>query len=507
MSATADQVIAKAVSQLGKHYSRPNGVSPYGAWYAERVGDRSFRTAPWCAMFISWCAAQVGATNIIPIHAYTPSGVSWFKSRGQWHTRSPKRGDLVYYKFSGPRVHHVGIVERVHSDGSVTAIEGNTSGTAGGSQRNGGVVARKRRKTGIVGFGRPNYGSAPSKRSGDWLKIFFGNIANGNDTGQTTWDSRKGALVREIASADADVIALCEVGGSRYLDFLDRRLDAVLTDGQRPDYERVPAGGKSRHIWRKKSTTQFKDSGFHTFSAVVGGKSMYLHWAALDVEGTEALVYLVHLISGGTNEAERARASQVKELVDHAEENRKKRGIGRSRVVIAGDFNTTNEATLRPLAGLGFVRADKVAASASNAGLVSFVGWSGRKVAGEPIDMIFVHAGDRPVRKTNLRIVPGLSDHGFPVAILQRQGANPSPPTPENPGRVLRRGTTGEDVRALQAGLNRVFPSYSKLVVDGDFGPKTESVVQQFQHRSNLVRDGIVGPATRTALSSHGINL
>lgn len=156
MSSTADALIAKAASQIGNYYNRPNGTSKYGKWYGDRVKNKSFYTAPYCAMFVSWCAAQVDATDIIPVHAYTPSGADWFKKRGQWHA-SAKRGDIVYFRWTGNRIHHVGIVEKVHSDGSVTTIEGNTAGSAGGSQRNGGVVARKRRKAGIVGFGRPKY--------------------------------------------------------------------------------------------------------------------------------------------------------------------------------------------------------------------------------------------------------------------------------------------------------------------------------------------------------------
>lgn len=61
---------------------------------------------------------------------------------------------------------------------------------------------------------------------------------------------------------------------------------------------------------------------------------------------------------------------------------------------------------------------------------------------------------------------------------------------------TLRRGNTGGDVTYLQALLNRMFASYSKLAVDGDFGPATESVVREVQRRSNLAVDGVVGPDT-----------
>ncbi|WP_459678075.1 peptidoglycan-binding domain-containing protein, partial [Rhodococcus sp. no. 34] len=65
---------------------------------------------------------------------------------------------------------------------------------------------------------------------------------------------------------------------------------------------------------------------------------------------------------------------------------------------------------------------------------------------------------------------------------------------------TLRRGSTGGDVTYLQALLNRMFASYSKLAVDGDFGPATESVVREVQRRSNLAADGVVGPDTWRAM-------
>lgn len=58
----------------------------------------------------------------------------------------------------------------------------------------------------------------------------------------------------------------------------------------------------------------------------------------------------------------------------------------------------------------------------------------------------------------------------------------------------------GEDVRALQSLLNRAYPAYSDLDVDGDFGPSTEAVVKEFQRRASLAVDGAVGPQTRRAL-------
>lgn len=71
--------------------------------------------------------------------------------------------------------------------------------------------------------------------------------------------------------------------------------------------------------------------------------------------------------------------------------------------------------------------------------------------------------------------------------------------------RVLQKGSRGSDVAALQRGLNLVFPAYSRLIVDGDFGRATDRVVRDFQRRSGLAVDGEVGPRTRAALKRAGV--
>ena len=55
-------------------------------------------------------------------------------------------------------------------------------------------------------------------------------------------------------------------------------------------------------------------------------------------------------------------------------------------------------------------------------------------------------------------------------------------------------------MRALQKRLNRDYPLFSNLEVDGEFGPQTEAVVKEFQRRAGLIVDGIAGPATLTML-------
>lgn len=92
---------------------------------------------------------------------------------------------------------------------------------------------------------------------------------------------------------------------------------------------------------------------------------------------------------------------------------------------------------------------------------------------------------------------------------------NPAPPVVVTPipvgngSAILKYGSTGPAVLKLQQSMNRVFPRYKAmpLVVDGDFGPKTESAVKEFQFRDGKsgVIDGIVGPQTRERLGVYGV--
>ena len=111
-----------------------NNWTKYGAWFGLNGGP----DAPWCNVFVSWCANQAGFCtstecgddNIIPKTAGTESTYVWYRNRGLIHNVSdssytPKPGDLV---LRTPGSHgHIAIVEKLE-DGVLYTIEGNTSG-------------------------------------------------------------------------------------------------------------------------------------------------------------------------------------------------------------------------------------------------------------------------------------------------------------------------------------------------------------------------------------------
>ncbi len=150
-----------------------NHVPGVTDWYG--IGN-----GPWCAMWLSRVFFDAGLplpATIAKGFAYCPSGVSWFKRQNRWKTSNPQPGDVVFYQWPGSdRAEHIGIVEGVNGDGSISAIEANTN-TQGSAE--GLYVMRQTRKRFILGYGVPSFdGSSipapvpqnPNTNTDTWLK-------------------------------------------------------------------------------------------------------------------------------------------------------------------------------------------------------------------------------------------------------------------------------------------------------------------------------------------------
>jgi hypothetical protein len=141
MADLVDRFISLGRDQLGTSESPPNSNRvKYSNWYG--------MAGPWCAMFVSWLIHRVGLDDVVPKFAYTPSFAEWFKDKGWGFIDDSKarRGDIVFFNFpdSLDRIQHIGVIID-NEDGRLGVLEGNTSGTAAGSQDDGGTVAIKSR--------------------------------------------------------------------------------------------------------------------------------------------------------------------------------------------------------------------------------------------------------------------------------------------------------------------------------------------------------------------------
>lgn len=68
--------------------------------------------------------------------------------------------------------------------------------------------------------------------------------------------------------------------------------------------------------------------------------------------------------------------------------------------------------------------------------------------------------------------------------------------------KTMRSGATGKSVESLQSALNDKLGL--SLKTDGKFGKNTQAAVRDFQKQNGLQVDGVVGPATRAALTGAG---
>jgi len=149
--ATVKTVLDIARKEIGTKEAPANSNNVrYNTWYYGKAVSGS--AYPWCMAFVQWVFNQAGM-KLPYLTASCSALLNWYrKNRPARVVKTPQPGDIVIYSFS-----HTGIVEAV-GKGTITAIEGNTSAGAAGSQSNGGGVFRRTRKTSTVtAYIRPDY--------------------------------------------------------------------------------------------------------------------------------------------------------------------------------------------------------------------------------------------------------------------------------------------------------------------------------------------------------------
>ena len=164
---TAARIIEVAKAEVGTIEGPKDNETKYGKWTGANF-------LPWCQSFVSWCAFTSGLDpKKYPKSAATIAASDWFKKNDRWadaRNDDPSAGDWIYFDFPDDgvnRISHVGLCIKNNGNGTIQVIEGNTSGTAKGDQRNGGMCVEKTRAyvkdnklkllNAVVGWGRPVY--------------------------------------------------------------------------------------------------------------------------------------------------------------------------------------------------------------------------------------------------------------------------------------------------------------------------------------------------------------
>ena len=137
---------ADLYSKTANASTQYNMYTKYGKWYG-------LNPAPWCGIFLAWCAHAAGMDWKGYAAAYVPDVTAIYKSKGKYHARgtyTPRRGDVIIFGDE----EHVGMVQGC-SGGYVSTIEGNAGG--------GRVVQNTYSLTSgyIMGYGQADINSQP----------------------------------------------------------------------------------------------------------------------------------------------------------------------------------------------------------------------------------------------------------------------------------------------------------------------------------------------------------
>lgn len=163
MSVNADKILSIARSQIGTKATNIKKCK-YNTWYYGTVVSGS--GYDWCEVFVQWVFNEAGASSLL----YTKTAncgyaAKAFQDRGRLVTSGFKKGDVVFFHWTNERStlvpgtyvsDHVGIIESVNGDNTITTIEGNTGSS------NGEVMRRVRSLSVVSCAGRPAYSGSSS---------------------------------------------------------------------------------------------------------------------------------------------------------------------------------------------------------------------------------------------------------------------------------------------------------------------------------------------------------
>ena len=166
----AQKVIDEARRIVKSEYKEgPNNDTIFGKWFGLNYN-------PWCAMFVSWCFKEAGASHLIAAQsskgfASCTYGMKYFANKGQLvPIAQAQPGDIVFFNFDNDTsdAEHVGIVLGNDKKKKVLyTAEGNTvDPKKKGNQANGdGAYFKSRPYTYCFVVARPKWDEAAPKKA------------------------------------------------------------------------------------------------------------------------------------------------------------------------------------------------------------------------------------------------------------------------------------------------------------------------------------------------------
>ena len=183
--------------------SSVSNKTKYGAWYGMDCNA-------WCAMAVSKWYYDAGTPQPASTSkgfSYTPSGASWYQSKGAWSPPSaaPERGWVVFFHSdSAGRISHVGLVRGPKSGGMVPTVEGNTNGA--GSAEGGSVLLKNRDPSQSLSFRIAGYGRPDLLEGGqEWWEMTDIPESNLDQIRRTVWEALNGPPPSDITRKGGSV--------------------------------------------------------------------------------------------------------------------------------------------------------------------------------------------------------------------------------------------------------------------------------------------------------------
>lgn len=163
------------------------GSATFSDWY---YGSTSYRGWAWCAVFVSYILSHLGIkweknNNVANAQIWCSKHLKWV------NLSEAQAGDIVIFCWSGKGNNsgsgsrdHIGFVIKRNANGTLTTLEGNTSGSK--------VAIRIRYPKNIRNIYRPNYSTTPTvgwiqDSKGWWYRIKEGSYY------KSTWAQLDGA--------------------------------------------------------------------------------------------------------------------------------------------------------------------------------------------------------------------------------------------------------------------------------------------------------------------------
>lgn len=479
--ASASDIIKLARTQIGvkENPKGSNKVIYNTEYYGREVSGSPY---PWCCAFLWWLFNTAGVPELFYGGKKTASCttlMNYYKGVGQFST-VPKIGALAFYNWGkGSIAYHIGIVTATTSTG-IKAIEGNT---AIGNDSNGGeVMERTRTFDQIIGFAYPY--PDENEKSDKMKYSVVNNIRIAEvpvkDFRIVLYDGAKKSMGKNRCN------------GGFFGTYHENGEAFTLPTGHLVcDYEAT--GEWTKHYCTERGDfngDKFTfDSGDWTYMNELYGKAQT---TLIVQDGRATMLDLAHAPIGVDYAISGVPIMRGGEDV-----------IFKTYVTGQGWGSGSLYGTWHVFVGIKEERADTIYVmgmkTTSGNMITSAEAYKKFKTLGF-YDVIKLDGGGSFYFNGNGEVTQTAENRRV-CTVIDFGGTKAETPVDNNATvtlPVLKKGSKGDSVRALQILLNG--KGYNSGTVDGDFGTKTDTALKAYQKKNGLVADGIAGAKTWTAL-------